>query len=258
MNTRLYPALQLHLDGQSRSYRKIFTTVYILALTLFINGCATPNNIKKVDTLKSDLSSTKILLMPMDVELSILTAAGLLEPQAEWTTNALGYMTRSLEGNFSRANYDITVHENTDTDPASELVQLQKLHEAVGLSVLTHHIGPLKLPSKKGGVFDWTLGSKAQQLKKASSADYALFVFVRDSYSSGGRVALQIGMAILGAHVPGGQQVGFASLVDLNTGDIVWFNHLWSGTGDLRKQETADKTVAVLLDNFPGIEPARN
>lgn len=253
MNTRHYFALQ-----QRHGCRKPLSILFALALILVINGCATPNNVKKVDTLKGDISSTKILLMPMDVELSILTAAGLLELQAEWTSNAMGYMTRSLESSFSRANYDIAAHQISDADPLSEFVQRQKLHEAVGLSVLTHHIGPLKLPSKSGGVFDWSLGSNARHLKETSSADYALFVFVRDSYSSGGRVALQIGMAILGGHVPGGQQVGFASLVDLDTGDIVWFNHLWSGTGDLRNQEAADKTMAALLDNFPGIQSTRN
>ncbi|MEA3299174.1 MAG: DUF4136 domain-containing protein [Pseudomonadota bacterium] len=252
MHKRLYTAT----GGARQRPSTCLSTLCALALTLLIAGCATPTHVKKVDSLKGDLSSARILLMPMDVELSILTAAGLLEPQAEWTGNAMGYMTKSLEGNFSRAGYDIRVHDNNDEDPASDLAQLRKLHEAVGLSVLTHHIGPLKLPTKKGGVFDWTLGTPAQQLKAAGAADYALFVFVRDSYSSGGRVALQIGMAILGAHVPGGQQLGFASLVDLNTGNVVWFNYLGRGTGDLRNQAAADKTVAALLDEFPGIHPA--
>ncbi len=51
--------------------------------------------------------------------------------------------------------------------------------------------------------------------------------------------------------MPGGQQVGFASLVDLETGDIVWFNRLVSGVGDLRTAEPARAAVDDLLADFP-------
>jgi hypothetical protein len=54
----------------------------------------------------------------------------------------------------------------------------------------------------------------------------------------------------IGLH-PGGMQVGYASLVDLNTGQIVWFNRLMRGTGDLREPEKAAETLNVLLARFP-------
>lgn len=37
-----------------------------------------------------------------------------------------------------------------------------------------------------------------EELKDTTGADYALFVFVRDSHAGGGRVAAQIDLAILG------------------------------------------------------------
>jgi hypothetical protein len=82
-------------------------------------------------------------------------------------------------------------------------------------------------------------------------ADYAMFVFVRDSYSSSGRRALQVFGALAGISVQGGVQVGFASLVDLRTGNIVWFNRLISGTGDMRTERPAQRTVDELIKDIP-------
>jgi hypothetical protein len=80
-------------------------------------------------------------------------------------------------------------------------------------------------------------------------ADYALFLFVRDSYATAGRIAVIAIAALLGAGVPGGTQVGFASVVDLKTGDIVWFNFLLRGSGDLRTPAAAAETVKALVSD---------
>jgi len=57
--------------------------------------------------------------------------------------------------------------------------------------------------------------------------------------------------AVLGAGVQGGTQVGFASLVDLKSGEVVWFNRLARGSGDMRHEKGAKDTVGALLANFP-------
>jgi hypothetical protein len=46
-------------------------------------------------------------------------------------------------------------------------------------------------------------------------------------------------------------QQGFASLVDLETGDVVWFNHLFSTVGDLREPEPARDAIDTLLEGSP-------
>ncbi len=121
----------------------------------------------------------------------------------------------------------------------------------MGQAILLHLYNPaLKLPSK-GDALDWTLGPGAGALRSHYGADYALFVFVRDSYTSGGRAMLMIGAALFGVSVPGGQQTGFASLVDLRTGNIVWFNRIINNSGDLRTAAPAQKTVDDLLKELP-------
>ena len=54
-------------------------------------------------------------------------------------------------------------------------------------------------------------------------------------------------MGFLGINVPGGVQRGFASLVDLRTGQVVWFNHFARGVGDLRNPDDAAAAIDLLL-----------
>ena len=218
---------------------------------LLVTGCTVTNQVKSIGTLdKSADDKPSIVLMPLDVELSILTASGLLEPQAEWTQSANRYIHDAMQQEFAQRSARFVSYDNSTTDATSTLVQLEKLHEVVGYAALVHHVGQAKLPSKQGR-FDWTLGEDVSALKQASGADYAMFVFIRDSYASGGRVALQVGAALLGVGVPGGQQIGFASMVDLDTGEIVWFNFLHSASGDLREADNAQSTVGKLLEGLP-------
>jgi len=228
-----------------------FTTI-LLALTL-ISGCATTGNKSTRSSLDTLHTTSNVLLMPVDVELSVLTAGGELEPRADWTESAKNYMNQAfIDLQRSRNSRLISYQTPEDEDPLNtQLAEIERLHGVVGQSILLHeYIQGYKLPSKEE--FNWTLGPKVQALKEENeNADYALFVFVRDSYSSSGRVAMQIAAAILGVSLQGGIQVGFASLVDLNSGEIVWFNRMFSGTGDLRTQESATETVAYLLKGLP-------
>lgn len=231
--------------------------VLVLLLPLLLGACASAS-FKATQMAEAGISNQKVVLMPIDIELSILHAGGALEPQAAWTRDGKRNLGQALRSQLQATAVEMILSDQdasvADLDP--EQIQLIKLHNAVGRSILAHQYpeAGLELPTK-GDDFDWTLGDSAQLLKQAHGADYALFVYVRDSYSSAGRVALQTFVAILSlgrAIVPGGQQVGFASLVDLNSGQVVWFNRLARETGDLRTADEASETAEVLLDNFPG------
>ena len=57
--------------------------------------------------------------------------------------------------------------------------------------------------------------------------------------------------AVAGGVADTGSEQGFASLVDLRTGDIVWFNIVTAGSGELRKKEGAAAAVAKLFKDLP-------
>jgi hypothetical protein len=127
-------------------------------------------------------------------------------------------------------------------------LELVSFHRAVGAAVLLHQYQGLTLPSKQGK-FDWSLGPSVAAIARTHEANYALFLFVRDSYATAGRVAMIAVAALLGAGVQGGSQIGFASVVDLKTGDIVWFNWLARASGDLRTPQAAAETVKALVSD---------
>jgi len=86
--------------------------------------------------------------------------------------------------------------------------QILKLHEVVGQTVLIHKYIPIyDLPTKEG-CFDWGLGECLKSLKEDTGADYALFVYLRDSYTSLGRAALIVAAALFGVGLQGGVQLG--------------------------------------------------
>jgi hypothetical protein len=119
-----------------------------------------------------------------------------------------------------------------------------KLHNALGQSIKENL--EEAWPTKKNN-FDWTLGSGATILRDHYQADYAIFVYVRDSYSSDSRKAF----ALLTMSSTGVMQAGFASLIDLRSERVVWFNRLANAYGDLKEEKAAAETVKHLLDGFP-------
>ena len=231
-----------------RILKKVVASVVILA---FMSACAT-QTLKSTDQLavKRPQVGQRIVVVAPDVVLAELTAGGLAVPNAEWTEQAQGNIKEEIKRVLAEANANV-LYASDVNEPGSESeteIQLTKLHQVVGASIIGSQFQPL--PTKKD-TFDWSLGPDAKALRDEYGADYGLFLFVRDSYASAGRVAVIVFAAILGVGVPGGTQVGYASLVDLTTGEIVWFNTLGRGTGDLRQAAPAAETVDLLLANFP-------
>ena len=220
-----------------------------LVLLLFLSGCAATSNVKQIDRLDSVSENARILVMSPDVKYYLLTAGGVPTPHAEWTEAARENFSRSLQDYASENNIEII--KPADYENLSEVeISYQKLYSAVGSSILAHHFGAFKLPTKKQA-FDWTLGPGINVIGEKYRADYALFSYYRDYQASGGRVALSFFAALVGVGLATGGEVGFASLVDLRSGEIVWFNRVAVGTGELREAENARKTVDELFRNMP-------
>lgn len=226
--------------------------VLTMAITAALSACAT-RSFYTSDTLRRD-EQPRILMMPPDVELAEVTAAGLHETNAQWTEQGRANLKAAV------ADHLKTIHASfaefrppaEDAPEYATFVQLQKVHGSVGATIAKHHfVEATRLPAKNGK-FDWSLGPAAATLGQYADANYALFVHVRDSYTSPGRVAMQVLAATLfGVGLQGGIQTGYASLVDLKTGEIVWFNFLYRDSGDLRTPQPARESVAMLLDNMP-------
>jgi hypothetical protein len=225
----------------------------VLAVLITLGGCVTASS-QRGDNCATPPASTNVLLIEPDIILFELTAGGLEEPRADWTEAAKANVGKKLAERLQKTGDKLIPHHLPVNAPAEMNTQEQvlKLHEVVGQTVLIHKYVPYyELPTKQG-CFDWGLGECVKALKEDTGADYALFIYLRDSYTSPGRAALMVASALLFGVVPqGGMQLGFASLVDLQTGQIVWFNRLVSPAGDLRTPEAAEKAIQELLVNNP-------
>lgn len=232
---------------------------------IVLGGCTTTRQVADVQ-FHPPSGSYKLIVMRPDVSVGLLTAGGAIEPREEWTdrarTNLLAALASEQAGHGGVTKIAAT-REEAGADPAL-VADLDQLHSAVGSAIKIHKYagGPLALPTKKGR-FDWTLGEQAVAFGQATGYDYALFLHAEDSFESSGRVALQA-VSLLGCVVGvcvmphGGQQIAFASLVDLHTGQIVWFNVLQSSVGDIRTPAGAATMVDQLLGNMKAGKEVRS
>lgn len=195
--------------------------------------------------------AARIVLMPLDVELFEIGLGGTVEPRADWTAEAAKFLLEGLRG--PRAKLGVELIELTDEDDEA-IASLKSLHAAVSMAIALHHYGPLKLPTKEGKL-DWTLGPDAAILEQKTGAEYALFARVRDHYSSDARQAAMAVTTLLSlgrAPIMAGRQSIHASLVELKSGRILWFNLISrAGKGDLRDRDNAQETLDLLLARFP-------
>jgi len=218
---------------------------------LLLGACAQTQSFLTSGDLAEKPANPHVLIMPTDVELSELTAAGLLEPNAAWTAAGRRNVDAALDALLAQRSAIAVRYDETDSAAKEAEAQLLKLHSVVGGTILVHKYLPaLALPTKKD-IFDWSLGDGATALREPYGADYALFIYLRDSFASDSRKALIVVGAVLGIGVSGGHQAGFASLVDLRSGEIIWFNRLVSAAGDLREPELAREATHNLLKDLP-------
>jgi hypothetical protein len=212
--------------------------------------------------------------MRPDVSVGSVTTGGLVEQRADWTESARTKLLAAIRAQQAGRGGNLKILERRDSLPgvdAESIAELERLHYAVGSSIALHKYSGAYLPTKRGKGLDYTLGEDAVTLGRRTGFDYALFLHAEDSFASTGRVALQVlGVAgcLVGFCAPnigGAGQFAYASLVDLRTGEVVWFNVLQAGSqiagikmGDIRTDEGAAQMVERLLGRMkPGREVRR-
>jgi hypothetical protein len=210
----------------------------------------------------------KLLVLRPDVTVGSLTTGGMVEPRADWTDQARASIVAALKAQQAARGGNVTIIEHRNALPGvseQELADVERLNSALDQSIVEHKYLGNTLPTKRRIGLDWTLGEAAVTLGQKTGYDYALFLHAEDEVASKGRIALGVlGLAgcFIGFCAPGGgqQQLDYASLVDLHTGEVVWFNVVTAGSeipgikfGDLRTPEGAAQMVERLLGRMkPG------
>lgn len=231
-----------------------------IALSFCVGTAAAQNrNDRTIEELpETDSGRPTVLIMKPDIEYHLQTAGGVTELHEEWTMAARSNFVMAVEEFGATRDVNIVVMP-VDQELTQEEMAYVKLHWAVGQTLGSYHLmaQPLKTKNKE---MDWSLGEGIAFIGEQYDADYALFSFYRDIQASGGRIAMSIlttaataaatGGATAVAPTMGGES-GFATLIDLKTGDVVWANWVGAGRGELRDEDGARTAVKHLFTNLP-------
>lgn len=220
------------------------------AALLALGACASSQPKTFTGQFTPPPAGSRILVMTPDVQLAVLTAAGLQEPREDWSRSARDNLATAIAAHAAAEGHTPSALDPT-TAMDGRVGQLIRLHDAVGTSILAINYFQVNIPTRREN-FEWTLGPGTQEIATAHNADYALFITARGSYSSAARQAAVVGMALLGVGLPMGGQQAFASLVDLRTGNVIWFNVVTAAPGeDMREPEGAAEVAARLMEDAP-------
>jgi hypothetical protein len=216
----------------------------------------------------------KLLVLRPDVTVGSLTTGGMVEPRADWTEQARRNIVEALKAQqAARGGQTLILERRNELSgvSAEEVAEVERLFWAVGQSIVLHKYLGEYLPTKRGKGLDWTLGQDAVRLGQKTGYDYALFLHAEDQVASTGRIALGvIGLAgcfvgFCQPNVGGATQLDYAGLVDLKTGEVVWFNVVRASSeipgikfGELRTPQGAAQMVDRLLGRMkPGLAVRR-
>jgi hypothetical protein len=198
--------------------------------------------------------TARIVLMRPTIRVGSQSTGGLSEPNADWTAQAKQNIGNALSEAQLKLGNEVITYDEGITAEGPLTSQYGNLFSAVADSVIEYQFfAGNRLPTKKRSKeFQWGVGPGLTQLQSLKDADYALFINTRDDYGSTGRKMLQIVGLMAGVGVTSGVHIGYAGLIDLKTGELVWLNADRQMGGDVRTSEGAAKRVQQLLEGFPG------
>jgi hypothetical protein len=197
----------------------------------------------------------RIVLFRPDVKVTEQTTAGLEQPKADWTERARTQIANAMKAEQARRGAQVTVMPELDGDDAKLMADYKRLFKFVADAAIRHQLFAEKPLPTKVDTFDWSLGPGVAKLGSLGGGDYGLFLYTFDSYESVGHKNAQLIGRLVGASAESSSaetRIGYAGLVDLKSGELVWLNVDVNSRGDVRTASGADVRVGHLLKGFPG------
>jgi hypothetical protein len=191
------------------------------------------------------------------IKVGAQSTAGMFEPNADWTDQARANIAAALDTAQGGIGNRVLIADEPIGTAALLLADYRALFDAVAESAIAYQFFKgNRLPTKKrDGAFAWTLGPGVRDIPGAADADYILFLNTEDHFGSTGRKVIQTLLGITGIPLRSGIHKGFAGLVEVGSGDLVWLNADMAMGGDVRTADGAGKRVRQLLEDFPAAAP---
>jgi len=234
-------------------------------ILLLLSGCAT-STAKVHYTLKDNPHSRplqQVVLLPVDVDVKEMSAGGVQEEVPEWSRKAEENIRSAvLVSRDPHGGCCVTrVVDSTALTPGER----ETLEEHLALfNTVAYNVMWMDLPgnsawSFKSEHFDYSLGNGLSFLKTRYAVDAGLVILGEDVVTTGGRKAMAFLAAAGGVYIPMGHSMLIGGLVDFETGDLLWLNHVVSaGAADLRDPASCLELARKLMENYPGMQGGSN
>lgn len=237
-------------------FRKLMSMLALAVAFFSLPAVAQEKGAVRAGFSAESLKGEKILLLRPSVWVGSQSAGGTASPNSDWTNSARSFMAVELERRRPGFISQIVQEPDLVGADAALFSSHKALFASVAYSVLNYQFFKgNRLPTRKNKAFDWTLGNGTKRMADLTGAKYGLFIYTRDEYGSTGRKLLQFFAAgFVGVGIKSGEHRGYAGLVDLETGNLVWLNADFEMGGDVRTQDGMTKRVGQLLEDFPGVK----
>jgi hypothetical protein len=236
----------------------VFAALSLMLSVPFAANAQSRKSLTKEEFSFAAQGQVRVVLFRPDVIVSEQSTGGLDQPNAGWTEQARDALTAALGKAQAERNIELKLMPELAGEDAKLMSAYRKLFKTVADNVIKHRLFDLDPLPTKEQKFDWTLGTGASRLGELGGADYGLFFYTADSFESASRRTARLIASTIGADAPAEVNMGYAGLVDLKTGDLVWINVDVKMAGDVRTPEGAALRISELLDGFPvraGIMP---
>jgi len=237
-----------------------------LAMAIFIfllNACATkpPTTVmhQRIAGEQARLPS-KLLLLPLDVSVSQLTASGNVDEDPEWCNQARERLLRYVQQEMAaKPVFSLNQLPELTKEEQARLDEHLALFDLVAGNAMQAVNSPSPVWNRKRQNFDYSIGSGLADFKARTGADVALIVIANDYISTGGRKAMSVAAAMLGVVPVMGYASVFAGVVDLQSGDILWLDYAISyAEKTLLQDADVEAMVKGLFESFPSAREETN
>ena len=202
----------------------------------------------------------KVLLLPIEIRVHEISVGGVVEKVDDWSDQASANARRYIKSLANtRAAFEIIEAPALSPEDRAQLDQHVALYEVVAGSAELARASPIGVWRERAQDFDYTLGPGLRPLAEHTGIDAAMILTGTDYISSAGRkAAMAMGVllsALTGAFIVPRGGVSFVSVgvVDMRTGDLLWFATDQSGTTDLRNEQDMHRLLEGMFGTYPGL-----
>lgn len=206
----------------------------------------------------AEARATRIVVLQAEVQVGSIDSGDVETADPDWTAAVRAKLATQIEAQQRALGNEIVWMPDQTGDQAKLIAAYIALFRLVWTAAAAQAFDHGSLPARRPGA-RWTLGPGAARIGEIGGGDYALVVQSYDAFATGGRKVFSVLQGKMADVLREGASIhrGYAALIDLATGDLVWLNADWHAGGDPRTEDGAAKRVRQLFAGFPGKERAR-